>query len=200
MNITAQRCELAMENLTQNSTPKLMMIRTSASLAQINRPAFVEIEVTGQSFPRKQIFFPEKSKINPGFHLPKSAKKLDGEESRTILLNGNKVIPSNCMPNIREVLVHTCFDEEIRIEGSGVDEALVLEDGVALSFMIISQVKVGSVIFINFHGLGLRFGLHFFVLFLFFFVVHHPWVRHRFGGGESLSHPTNGMSFPPSYF
>jgi len=108
-----------------------MMIKTSASLVQRNRPVFVEIEVAGKSFPRKQIFFPEKSKIDPVFHLPKSAKKLDGEESRTILLNGNEVIPSNCMPNVREVFVHTCFDEELRIEGSSVDEASVLEDGVA---------------------------------------------------------------------
>ena len=61
----------------------------------------------------------------------KSAKKFDGEESRTILLNGNKVIPSNCKPNISEVFVHTYFDEEFRIEGSGVDEDLVLEDGIA---------------------------------------------------------------------
>ena len=53
----------------------------AASLIKRNRPAFVEIEVAGKSFPRKQIFFPKKSKVNPVFHLPKSAKKLDGEES-----------------------------------------------------------------------------------------------------------------------
>ena len=126
MNIVAPRCKLAMDNLTRNPAPRLMTIKTSASLVQRNRPVFVEIEVAGKSFPRKQILFPEKSKINPVFHLPKSAKKLDGEESRTILLNGNEVIPSNCMPNIREVFIHTCFDEEIRIECSGVDEASVL--------------------------------------------------------------------------
>ena len=112
-----------------------MTIKTSASLVQRNRPAFVEIEVAGKSFPRKQILFPEKSKINHVFHILKSAKKLDGEESRTVLLNGNEVIPSNCMPNSREVFVHTCFDEEVRIECSGVDEAYVLEDGVALSLL-----------------------------------------------------------------
>jgi hypothetical protein len=93
-----------------------MTIKTSASLIERNRQAFVEIEVAGKSFPRKQIFFLEKSKVNPVFYLPKSAKKLDGEESRTILLNGNKVIPSNFVPNVREVFVHTCFDEEFRIE------------------------------------------------------------------------------------
>ena len=180
MNIAAPRCELAMDNLTQNPAPKFMTIKTSASLVERNRPGFVEIEVAGKSFPRKQIFFPEKSKINPVFHLPKSAKKLDGEESRTILLNGNEVIPSNCMPNIREVFVHTYFDEEIRIECSGVDEASVLEDGVALSFTIITQVEVRCIFRINLYDPGLRFGLHLFVLF-FFLIVHRAWCRHRFG-------------------
>jgi hypothetical protein len=101
MNIAAPRCKLAMDNLTRNLAPKLMTIKTSANMVQRNRPAFVEIEVASKSFPRKQILFPKKSKINPIFHLPKSAKKLDGEESRTILLNRNEVIPSNCMPNVR---------------------------------------------------------------------------------------------------
>src|SRR6185503_9811479 len=112
-----------------------------------------------KSFPRKQILFLEKSKINPIFHLPKSAKKLDGEESRTILLNGNKVIPSNFMPNVREVFVHTYFDEEVRIEGSGVDEASVLEDGVALPFTIIPQVEVRCIFRINLYDSGLQFSL-----------------------------------------
>jgi hypothetical protein len=110
-----------MDNLTRNLAPKLMTIKSASSLLEKNWPAFVEIEVAGKSFPRKQILSPKKSKINPIFHLPKSAKKLDGEESRTILLNGNEVIPFNCMSNIREVFIHTCFDEEFRIEGSGVD-------------------------------------------------------------------------------
>ena len=123
MNIAAPRCKLAMDNLTRNPAPELMTIKTSASLVQRNRPAFVEVEVAGKSFLRKQILFPEKSKINLVFHLPKSAKKLDGEESRTILLNGNEVIPSNFLLNIREVFVHTCFDEEVRIECSGVDKS-----------------------------------------------------------------------------
>ena len=123
MNIAAPRCKLAMDNLTRNPAPKLMTIKTSARLVQRNRPAFVEIEVPGKSSSRKQILFPEKSKVNSIFHLPKSAKTLDGEESRTILLNGNEVIPSNFMPNVGEVFVHTYFDEEVRIECSGVDEA-----------------------------------------------------------------------------
>src|SRR6185503_17975136 len=97
MNIVAPRCKLAMDNLTQNLAPKFMTIKTAASLLKRNWPAFVEIEVAGKSFPRKQIFFPKKSKINPVFHLPKSAKKLEGEESRTILFNRNEVIPTNCI-------------------------------------------------------------------------------------------------------
>ena len=94
MNITAYRSKLAMDNLTRNPAPKFMMIKTSASLIERNRPAFVEIEVAGKIFPRKRIFFPEKAKVNPVFHLPKSAKKLDGEESRTILLNASHSIPT----------------------------------------------------------------------------------------------------------
>ena len=84
------------------------------------------------------------------------------------------------MPNIREVFVHTYFDEEVQIERSGVDEASVLEDGVALSFTIISQVEVEGIFCINFYDLSLRFGLHLFVLF-FFLIVHRAWCRRRFG-------------------
>ena len=131
MNVIAPRCKSAMDNLTRNLSPKLMMIKTVASLLKGNWLAFVEIEVASKSFPRKQIFHPEKSKINPIFHLPMSAKELDGEEPRTVLLNGNKVVPSNRIQNVSEVFVHTYFDEEFRIEGSGVDEDLVLEDGIA---------------------------------------------------------------------
>ena len=111
-----------------------MTIKTAASLLKRNRPAFVEIEVTSKSFPRKQIFLLEKLKVNP----IKSAKKLDGEEPQTVLLNGNRVVPSNRMQNVSEVFVRTYFDEEFRIEGSGMDEASILGDGVALSFMITS--------------------------------------------------------------
>ena len=157
-----------------------MTIKTAASFIERNRPAFVEIKVAGKSFPRKQIFFPEKSKVNPIFHLPKSAKKLDGEESRTILLNGNEIVPSNFMPNVREVFVHTYFDEEVWIECSGVDEASVPYDGVDLSFTIISQVEVGGILYINLYGIGLQFGLHLFALF-FFLIVHRAWCRRRFG-------------------
>jgi len=68
-----------------------MTIETVASLFKRNNSALVEIEVAGKSFTRKKILFPKKSKVNPIFHLPESAMKLDGEESRTILLNGNEV-------------------------------------------------------------------------------------------------------------
>ena len=166
MNVIALRCKSAMDNLTRNLAPKLMTIKITASLLQRNWPAFVEIEVASKSFPRKQIFLPEKSKINPIFHLPKSAKELDGEEPRTVL-NGSEVAPSNCVPNISEVFVHTCFDEEFWIEGAGADEASVLEDGIALSFTIVSQVEVRCIFRINLYDLG----LHLFILF-FFLIVH----------------------------
>jgi len=181
MNVIAPWCKSAMDNLTRNLSPKLMTIKTVASLLKGNWLAFVEIEVASKSFPRKQIFLPEKSKINPIFHLPKSAKELDGEEPRTILLNGNEIAPSNCVPNISEVFVHTSFDEEFQIEGSGVDEASVFDHGVGLMFTSVAQVEVGSIILINFHVLGLWLGLHVFVLF-FLFVVHHGWCWCRFGG------------------
>jgi hypothetical protein len=48
----------------------------------------------------------------------------------------------------------SCFDEKFRIEGSGVEEASVLDDGVGLSLTSVMQVKVVSIIFINFHGLS----------------------------------------------
>ena len=54
-------------------------------------------------------------KTNTIVHLPKSAKKLDGEGTRTMLLNGHKTIPSNHMPNTSEVNVQTCFLEKVRI-------------------------------------------------------------------------------------
>ena len=180
MNIVAPRCKLAMDNLIRNLAQKFMTIKTAASLRKINWLAFVEVEVAGKSFLRKQILFPEKSKINLVFHLPKSAKKLDGEESRTVLLNRNKVVPSNFMPNISEVFEYTCFDEEFWIECSGVDEAPVLEDDVALLFTMISQVEVRCIFRINLYHLGLRFGSHLFVLF-FFLVVYRAWCRRWFG-------------------
>ena len=65
------------------------------------------------------LFISKESKTNTISILPYCAKKLDGEETRTILLNGQKVIPSDRMPNISEVNVHTCFLEEVWVEGSG---------------------------------------------------------------------------------
>ena len=109
MYVVAPRCKLATDNLTLNLTPKFTMIKTATSLFKGNWPTLVEIEVTSKSFPGKEILLPEKSKVNPIFHLPKSAKELDGEEPRTVL-NGSEVAPSNCVPNISDVFVHTCFD------------------------------------------------------------------------------------------
>ena len=62
----------------------------------------------------------------------------------------------------------------------GCGEASILEDGVALSFTIISQVEVRCIFRINLYDPGLRFGLHLFILF-FLFVVHRTWCRRRFG-------------------
>jgi len=58
-----------------------MTIKTATSLFKGNRLTPVEVEVASKSFPRKQIFLPEKLKVNPIFQLPKTAKKLDGEQS-----------------------------------------------------------------------------------------------------------------------
>ena len=78
------------------------------------------------------------------------------------------------------------------------DEALVLEDGVALAFMIISQVKVGGIFCVNLYGLGLRFGLHLFVLF-FFLIVHRAWCTHRLGVYQ-LEPPRERDELPPIIF
>jgi hypothetical protein len=59
-----------------------MAIKTATSLFKGNWPTLVEIKVASKSFPRKKILIPEKSKVNPIFHLQKSAKEFDGEESK----------------------------------------------------------------------------------------------------------------------
>ena len=58
-----------------------MTIKTTTGLFKGNWLTLVEVEVASKSFPRKQIFLPEKMKVNPIFQLPKTAKKLDGEQS-----------------------------------------------------------------------------------------------------------------------
>ena len=57
-----QRYELAMDNLTRNPAPKFTTIKTSASLVERNRPAFVEIEVAGKIFQESNYSFPKSRK------------------------------------------------------------------------------------------------------------------------------------------
>ena len=90
----------------------------------------VKTEEVAEISPIKIALNSEKPEAKTVIHLPKSAKKLDGEETRTILLNGHKVIPSNHMPNTSEVNIHTYFLEEVQIEGSGVTKAPMLDHGV----------------------------------------------------------------------
>src|SRR6185312_6410897 len=103
-----------MNNLNRNRTPKLMSIKTAASFCEGNRQARAKTKEVAEISPIKIAFNSKKSERNTIIHLLKSAKKLDGEETITILLNGHKVIPSNRMPNKSEVNVHTCFLEKVR--------------------------------------------------------------------------------------
>ena len=70
---------------------------------------------------------------------------------------------------------------------------LVLEDCVALSFTIISQVEVRCIFRVNLYHLGLQFGLHLFILF-FLFIVHRAWCRHRFGCVRAWATPRMGLT------
>src|SRR6185369_7899992 len=125
----------------------------AASLCEVNWQVRAKTKEVAEISPIKIAFNSKKSKRNIVVHLLKSAKKLDGEETRTILLNGHKVIPSNRMPNTSEVNVHICFLEKLRIEGSGMTKASILDHGVGL--MLVVEVRCN--IFIHFHVLGLRF-------------------------------------------
>ena len=109
-----------------------MSIKTAASFCKGNWQAPTKTKEVAKIYPIQIAFNSKKSERNTAVHLPKSAKKLDGEETRTILLNGHKVIPSNRMPNTRKVNIHTYFLEEVRIEGSGVTKASMLDHGVGL--------------------------------------------------------------------
>ena len=131
-----------MNNLTRNQTPKLMSIKTAASFCKGNLQGRAKTKEVIEISPIKIAFNSEKSERNTIVHLPKSAKKLDGEETRTILLNGHKTIPSNCMPNTSEVNVHTCFFEKVQIEGSGMTKASILDHGVGLTLAVVLQVEV----------------------------------------------------------
>jgi hypothetical protein len=135
--------QLAMDNLTRNQTPKIMAIKIAASLFKGNWQAHSKTKVVTQKFPNKIVFVSKKLERNTVTHLPKSAKKLDGEETRTVLLNGHKTIPSNHMPNTSKVHVHTYFLKEVRVESFGMTKVPMLEDVVGLSLAVISQVEVG---------------------------------------------------------
>ena len=100
-----------MNNLTRNQTPKHMSIKIVASFCKGNWQAHAKTKEVAEISPIKIVFISKKLETNTVVHLLKSAKKLDGEETRTILLNGHKTIPSNRMPNTSEVNVHTCFLE-----------------------------------------------------------------------------------------
>jgi hypothetical protein len=91
-----------------------------------------------QNFPSKIKLVSKESERYTIIHLSKSAKKLDDEETRTILLNGHKTIPSNRMPNTSEVYVHTCFLEEVQIESFGITKVSMLEDGEGLPLAVVS--------------------------------------------------------------
>ena len=101
-----------MDDLTQNQAPKLMSIKTAASLCEVNWQVHAKTKEVAEISPIKIAFNSKKSETNTIVHLPKSAKKLDGEETRTILLNSHKTIPSNRMPNTSEVNVNTYFFRE----------------------------------------------------------------------------------------
>jgi hypothetical protein len=126
LNVVAPRCELAMDNLTRNQTPKFMTIETAASLFKGNWQAWAQTKVVTQIFPSKIKLVSKESKRNTVIHLSKSAKKLDAKETRTILLNEHKTIPSNHMPNTSKVYVHTYLLKEVRVEGFGVTKVRCL--------------------------------------------------------------------------
>jgi len=81
-----------MNNLTRNQTPKLVSIKTAVSFCKGNRQARAKTKEVTEISPIKIAFNSKKLERNTIVHLPKSAKKLDGEEMRTILLNGHKTI------------------------------------------------------------------------------------------------------------
>ena len=53
--------------------------------------------------------------------------------------------------------VHTCFFEKVRIEGSGMSRASILDHGVGLTLAVILRVEVWCIIFIYLHVLDLQF-------------------------------------------
>ena len=92
-----------------------MSIKTAASFCKGNWQVRAKTKEVTEISPIQIAFNYKKLERNTIVHLPKSAKKLDGEGTRTMLLNGHKTIPSNHMPNTSEVNVQTCFLEKVRI-------------------------------------------------------------------------------------
>ena len=86
-----------------------MSIKTAAIFFKGNWQTVTKTKEVAEISPSIIVFIPKESEMNTISLLPYCAKKLDGVEMRTILLNGQKVIPSDRMPNISEVNVYTCF-------------------------------------------------------------------------------------------
>jgi len=72
-----------------------MAIKTAASFFKGNHQAGIKLKVVAENFPSKIVFVLEKSRTNTVICLLKSAKQFNGEETRTIFLNGHKTITSN---------------------------------------------------------------------------------------------------------
>ena len=119
-----------------------MAIKTAVSFFKGNHQASTKLKVVAENFPRTIVFFPEKSGTNTVIRLLKSAKQFNGDETRTILLNGYKTITSNRLPNMSTLNVHTCFLEEVQIEGCVVTKASTLQDGAGLALALVLQVEV----------------------------------------------------------
>jgi hypothetical protein len=62
LNVVAPRCELAMDNLTRNQTPKIMAIEIAANMLKRNWHERAKTEVLSQSSPSKIVFMTKKSK------------------------------------------------------------------------------------------------------------------------------------------
>ena len=88
------------------------------------------------------------------------------------------------MPNTSEVNVHTYFFKKVRIEGSGMTKASILDHGVGLTLAVILQVEVWCIIFIYLHVLGLQFCSLLLELFFLFvlLIIHCSRCWCRFGG------------------
>ena len=117
-----------------------MSIKTAASFCKGNWQASAKTKEVAEISPIKIAFNSKKSERNTIVHLLKSAKKLDGVEMITILLNGHKTIPSNHMPNTSEVNIQTCFFEKVWIKGSGMTKASILDHGLGLTLAVVMQV------------------------------------------------------------